>query len=258
MKNIVLKLFVLLISVFALQSCLLDDTVKDFGQGPIVTQFPSASATGNFLQDGSGKVYDYKVPIQYFGTDNTPLSQDVTVTVAVAADSQAKEGVHVTIPNKTVIIPAGSNVGELLIKVNSDVLEASNPPILKLQIVESSQKVSSNKNITNIKLQAVCPSNLAGNYNYVRADGTVIKAATIKSTGVGTYEVSGDAAFRTNYPFNFSDVCGKITVTGGYLNDNFGIPVSGSGSVDKATGKITITYTAEGYFENRVMTLVKQ
>lgn len=258
MKNIFFNFLLILFSISTLYSCLLDDTAKDFGQGPVVAQFPSKSATGNFLKDGSGKVYDYKVPIQYFGGDNTSFAKDVTVTVAVAANSQAKEGIHFTLPSKTVVIPAGSNTGDLLIKVNADNLDASNPPILKLQIVDASVAISSNKNTADIKLQAVCPSKLEGNYNYVRADGSVIKTAVIKSTGIGTYQISGDASFKSNYPFNFSDVCGKLTVTGGYLNDNFGVPVSGTGQVDSTTGNITITYTAEGYFSNRVMTLVKQ
>lgn len=252
MKNIFLKIFLLLIAITSLQSCL-DDTVRDFGEGPVVVQFPSMSATGNFLQDGSGAVYDYKIPIQYFGGDNQPLDKDVTVTVAVSSTSQAKEGVHVTIPNKTVTIPAGSNVGELVVKVNSAALDASNPPILTLEIVSSSMNVSDNKDLMNVKLQAVCPSNLAGEYTLLRPNGA-IKNITITSTGVGTYEVSGDSRFGTNYPFNISDVCGKITVTGGYLPDNFGIPVSGTGYVDAATGNVVITYTVEGYFADQVMT----
>ena len=257
MNNKFLKIFVLLITMFSLQSCLLDQDVTDFGKGAIVTQFPSSSATENFLQDGSGKVYDYIVPIQYYGGNNIPLSEDVTVTVAVASSSVAKEGVEVTIPNKVVTIPAGSNVGELLVKVNSDLLDSSNPPVLTLEIVDSSQKVSSNKNIMYITLQAVCPSNLAGSYTLVRPNG-LVKNITITSTGVGTYEVSGDARFAANYPFNISDVCGTIKVTGGYLTDNFGIPVSGYGSVDQTTGAITIYYTAEGYTSNLKMVYNKK
>lgn len=256
MKNLNYKIVLFFIAILSLNSCILDDTVTEFGKGPIVVQFQKKSGAENFLQDDTGKIYDYKIPIQYFGGDNNPLEKEVKVTVAVSSTSEAKEGVEFTIPNKEVIIPAGANQGYLLVKVNSAVLDANNPHKMILKIISSSESVSDNQNLTSIRLQAVCPSNLEGSYSVVRPNGSV-KQVTITSTGTGTYEVSGDARFAANYPFNISDVCGKITITGAYLTDNFGIPVSGNGTVDKITGKITIFFTAEGYASNLQMVYTK-
>lgn len=255
MKNLSLKIILLLAGLFTLQSCLLDDEVVDFGKGPVVVQFPSASASKNFLKDNNNTVYDYKIPIQYFGGSNEPLAQDVTVVIGVSPTSTAKEGVEFSIPNKTITIPAGSNVGELLVKVNSANLDASNPKQMILEISSASQTVSSNKKITKVTLQAICPSKLEGDYIYANGSKS---AVTVKSVGTGLYEVSKDNAFKADYPFTVSDVCGKITVTGGYLTDNHGIAVSGTGSVDNTTGTITINYTVDGYFANRQMILVKK
>lgn len=257
MKKIILKIFLTVIGVLTLSACLLDDTVTDFGKGPIVVQFPAKEASQNFLQDESNKVYDYKVPIEYFGKNGLPLDEDVTVVVEVddSKEDYAKEGVEFSIPNKKVVIPAGSNRDSLLVKVNSKVLDSSNPKEMVLKIVESSQTPSDSKNLTKITLQAICPSALQGDYVYTTGRK---RDVTIEATGAGTYTVSADDAFNSEYSFNISDVCGKLKVTGGFLQDNYNIAVSGTGSVDKATGTITIIYTADGYLSNKEMVLVKK
>ena len=137
--------------------------------------------------------------------------------------------------------------------MNADKLTVGTPKKLILEIVSSSQTVSNGKHKTTVTLQAICESKLAGEYTYTNNG----RAVTIKSTGTGTYEASRDNAFASPYPFKFSDNCGVLTVTGGYLTDNFGIPVSGTGTVNKTTGDITFSYTAEGYFANRTMILKK-
>ncbi|ROI08143.1 hypothetical protein EGI11_10880 [Chryseobacterium sp. H3056] len=254
MKNIILKLTLLLTGFIFITGCLDQDRV-DFGKGPTVVQFAKATETKSFVQKGTGELTDYNVVIQSFGGDNMPTTEPITVTVAVAASSEAKDGVEVTIPTKTVTIPAGANSANLLVKVNADKLTVGTPKQLVLEIVSSSQTVSNGKEKMSIKLQAICESNLAGTYVYTT--GTK-REVTVKATTTGNYTVSGDNAFSSAYSFNFSDNCGNLTVTGGYLTDNFGIPVSGTGTVDKTTGNITINYTAEGYFTARPMTLQKK
>lgn len=255
MKKYIYKCLILVAGLFVFNSCL-DDHVTDFGKGPIVTQFPKASLSQNFLQDGSGATEEYIIPIQYFGAKNEPLDRAVEVTIAVSSDSEAAEGEEFEIPNKTVTIPAGKNAADLVVIINNDNLDPADPKDMVLEIVSSTETVSSNNNIVAVTLQAICPSDLAG--KYVFANGTGVEV-TVTETGTGTYEVSGDNAFvGGGYPFNFSDLCGELTVTGGYLPDNFGIPVSGYGTVDPETGDITIYYTAEDYFDNRPMIMIKQ
>ncbi|AUC20753.1 hypothetical protein BTO15_00880 [Polaribacter sejongensis] len=255
MKNI--KILVLLfVSTFAFTSCdaLLDDYETDFGKGPIVTQFSNKEVTNNFLQDGTGIVYEYEVPIEYRGGNGTALNEDVTVTISVdAASSTATEGKEFSLGETSFTIPAGSQEATASIMVNSAELDSSNPLTAVIQIETSTQTVS-DSNKTVITLQAICPSSLEGEYvNQAYGDPT-----TITSTGPGTYTVSRGNYFTTAYSFNISDVCDNLTITGGYLADNFGIAQSGSGSVDPATGTITLTYTADGYFDARTLVLIKQ
>ena len=256
MKKNIFKLnyITAILSFFLIVSCdaILDQDETDFGKGPIIVQFSAKTATGNFLQDENNIVYDYTIPIEYQGKDGNPLSEDVTITIGVAASSEATEGVEFSLGETSFTIPAGEKFATATIQVVSENLDSSDPKTLVLEILTSSQTVS-DKNETAVVLQAICPSALEGSYAYT--DGNA-KDATIELTGPGTYVVSGDNQFGTNYSFNMSDVCGAITITGGYLEDNFGIAVSGSGTYDETTGVISLVYTADGYFDNRAMTLV--
>jgi len=252
MKNIILKLTLLLAGFIFITGCL-DQERVDFGKGPKVVQFQKASETKSFVQKGTGELTDYNVVIQSFGGDNMPTTEAITVTVAVAASSEAKDGVEVTIPTKTITIPAGSTSANLLVKVNADKLTVGTPKKLVLEIVSASQTVSNGKEKMTATLQAICESKLAGEYVYT--NGTKLPA-TITSTGVGTYKVSRDNAYQSAYYFNFSDNCGKLTVTGSYLTDA-GYPANGTGTVDPVTGTITIEYEAPGLFAKRTMILQK-
>lgn len=260
MKNTIRKITFILASVVVAafsSSCdaLLDQDETDFGQGPIVVQFPEAAISSNFLQDGSGAVYSYEVPIEYFGADGLPLDKEVTFSIAVdATSSTAVEGTEFSLGETEFTIPAGSNSASAVIMVNSENLDSNDPKQAVIEIVSSSETVSSNKAKIAITLQAICPSNLEGDYAYT-SNG---REVTITSTGTGTYSLSADDAFGGEYPIYFSDVCNTLTITGGYLPDNFGIGVSGTGSVDPDTGTITLYYTADGYLDNREMILEKQ
>jgi hypothetical protein len=258
MKNNINKLFLLVMFAVTATSCL-DDEVIDFGKGPIITQFSNKTVTNNFLQDGSDAVYEYEVPIEYRGGAGLALKEEVTITISVdAAASTATEGKEFSLPVTSFTIPAGSQQAFAKIMVNSAQLDALNPLTAVLQIESSSQTVS-DSNKTVITLQAICPSALAGDYVFesARASKVGITIAVV-STGPGTYSVSEDPYFGGVYPIYISDVCGTITVTGGYLPDNFGIGVSGSGSVNETTGAISFSYTADGYFDNRSVVLLKK
>jgi len=244
--NIILAVFI----AFAASSCL-DDYETDYGKGPIIVQFSDKTVSQNFLQDGTGAVYEFSVPIEYQGGDGSALDEDVTITIAVNPSSTATEGVEFNLTGTEFTIPAGEKFAEASISVNSENLDASNPLTAVLEITTSSQTVS-DKNTIEITLQAICPSELEGDYTYIQG-----YAVSLTNTGPGTYSISNDDYFGGAYPIYISDVCGVLTVTGGYLADNFGIPVSGYGSVDPDTGTITLTYTVDGYFANRTMIIEK-
>ena len=256
MKAIYKFKFLLLALLSLITVSCLDDSVTDFGKGPVVVQFPASELSQNFLQDGSGTVYDFEIPVQYFGGDNTPLSKDVTLTVGINSElTTATEGFEFSLSETSFIIPAGSNSAMVSLKVNSANLDSSDPKIVALEILDSSESASNNRGIILLTLQGICPSNLAGSYAYTAGNG---KDVTITETGTGTYSVSNDNAFGGNYPIYISDLCGTLTITGGYLADNFGIPVSGSGSVSEDGNTITLIYTVDGYFSNRTMVMEKK
>jgi len=257
MKKLILnsKLLILTLLSVITTSCL-DTEAVDFGEGPVVVQFPSTKMSQNFLQDGSGAVYDFEVPVQYFGGDNIPLDKEVTITIGINSElTTATEGYEFSIPETSFTIPAGSNTAKVSLKVNSENLDSNDPKIVALQILDSSEKASNNRGVILLTLQGICPSDLSGNYKYT--SGTE-KDVTITETGTGTYSVSVDNAFGGDYPIYISDLCGNLTITGGYLPDNFGIDVSGTGTVSEDGNTITLVYTVDGYFSNRTMVMVKQ
>lgn len=251
MKKTINKLALLMLFAITATSCL-DEAAVDFGQGPIITQFSNKEITNNFLQDGTGVVYDYDVAIEYQGQDGLPINEDVTVTIAVDPSTTATEGVEFSLTETEFTIPAGSKTAFATIKVNSANLDALNPLQVVLAITSSTQTVS-DKNLTAITLQAICPSNLAGTYEYQR-NGLI---ATVTEIGPGTYEVSRDNYFNSSYYFYISDVCDNISYTGGILVD-WGYPVAGSGTRDPNTGTISMKLTMDGFYTDRTFTMVKQ
>ena len=253
-NKLLVTILILLMSSFAFQACL-DDEVVDFGKGPIIINFTQKSVTSNFVKKGTGEATTYEVPIFYVGGKGLPLNEVVTVTVGIDESSSAIEGTQFELLQTEYTIPAGETTVNALIKVYADELDVENPKDVVLKIVSSSDNVTvSDAPKTTITLQAVCLSELEGDYTYANGN---LKSVTLTSTGVGTYSVSADNYFRGDYPLYISDVCGTITVTGGFLPDNFGINVSGRGSVDYETGTITIYYTADGYFSEIEMILEK-
>lgn len=242
-----------MIAIFALQSCL-DDKVTDFGQGPLVVEFQSKAVSQNFLKVDGSESYDYEIPILLFGGNGEAINTPIEITVAANSASTAQEGVHYSFTNgKTVTIPAGETKAVVPITVLTRDLSATNPPVLILDIVSSSQTISDSSQ-TKVTLQAICPSDLAGDYQYINGSG---RPVTVTKTGDGVYRVSRDNYFRSAYWIEISDVCNELTVTDGQIN-SFGIPVSGYGSVDPATGNITIVYTVQGYLDNREMIMQRQ
>ncbi len=146
--------------LFVMQSCLLDDHVTDYGDTPKLVQFVTPSNTANFIQGDGSATTEYALPITIIGGDNQPIGEDVTVTVEVAANSEAKEGTDFTFTNgKSVTIPAGELSTDLIITINKDEADPLDAKSLILEITSSDLTISeSDQSIT--QLQAVCPIDL--------------------------------------------------------------------------------------------------
>lgn len=155
MKNLTIKIFLILLGSLLSVSCL-DETVRDYGQGPLVVQFKNASVTETFVKNGN--VTDYSVPVIYYGGDNKTFTENLTATVAVHSSSTAKEGVEFTIPNKTVSISAGSNTANVVVKINTAALNVAATPKLVLQIVQSNKAIStSSTSMTTVNIKSKNP-----------------------------------------------------------------------------------------------------
>lgn len=153
----------------------------------------------------------------------------------------------------SVTIPANSNEGVLSLTITENNLDKINGETMSLSFTPPNDYFNGVTDL-NIKINVFCPSNIQGNYKYSNGNGKF--ATIIEGNGINNFILSGDNAFGTNYFININDQCGSIKVTGGQLND-FGIQVSGTGTV-LSNGNIELSYTADGYFSNRTMILVKQ
>lgn len=180
----------------------------------------------------------------------TNVSSDITLDLNITTTIDAA---NYSAPS-SITIPANSNEASFSLSISENNFDKINGETMTISFT-SPNGYYNGATVLDIKVNVFCPSAIAGSYLYSDGNG---KAVTITAgAGVNNFIVSGDNAFSSDYPFNINDQCGVITVTGGYLPDNFGIPVSGFGVV-MPNGDIEITYTVDGYFENRTMTLVKQ
>jgi len=169
---------------------------------------------------------------------------DLNITTSMASDNYS-------IP-ASVTIPANSNEATISISLTDNSLNRNGETMsISFNALEGYFKGYTE---AELNISVLCPSDLAGSWIYTNGNG---KTVSISETGDGTYTISGDNAFGSDYPFDISDACGNISITGGYLEDEFGIPVSGSGSVSEDKNTITLIYTVDGYFSDRTMILSK-
>ncbi len=270
MKNFKYLIVVLLVS-FSFTSCVLDDDVQTFTEGPNVLLFPSAEVTGFFLNDDAAD-YEYTVPLNITGGNGFPLGQDITATFEVDASSTATQGVEFDLVDSSgsVIIEAGNTFTNIPIIVHSGALDPANPATVVLNVTGSSSSnvvASGNRGQVTITLQATCSSNLGGTYqlSVMSSTGasnffpmeviTEIDEGTYLTTQTGTWNAGtliGAGAPIEGFIFN--EVCGSIVIEQQNLAGFFSNLVEGTevlGSVDPLTGDITLEYTI-GFSGNTV------
>lgn len=228
------------ISIVSITSC---EEIKPEPTGIEFITFEERSL--DYLLDESST---FNTELKIYTASN--VSSDLTLNLNVTTSLDAS---NYTLP-ATVIIPANSNEGNIDLTIVENNLDKINGETMTIDF-ESPDGYFKGSTEINIKINVFCPSSIAGSYKY--SDGANKDITISNGTGVNNFIVNGDNYFGTNYPFYINDQCGAITVTGGFLSDNFGIPVSGSGNVQD-NGDIVISYTVDGYFDNRTMTLVKQ
>jgi hypothetical protein len=196
------------------------------------------------VDKGSSNSATYQVAV------SQASSSERTFNIVVDQAMTDADPASYTLPS-SITIPANKTVADLKIDVVDVNIISSKTLVIKLE--EKEGILIGNDNQFVINLLRICVSDIAGNYAYA-SNG---KPATVTKTGEGKYTVSGDDYFGSDYSFDISDGCDILKVTGGFLDVTYGIAVSGEGMV-MANGNLEITYSAAGYFADRVMVLEKQ
>ncbi len=248
-------------------SCIVDDTEPSAGngEGPNLGGFNDSSLNLGGVADGNS--YDFGLKMEVKGPTYKQMTSDVVLTVAVDPKSTAIEGTHFKFNSKTITLSASNNyLGLLPITMLSQGIVAplAKAPVLVLKVLSATSTdnvVNNGKNLT-INFNYLCFSNLAKTYNvrmrYVRAASGIDQILTFQDTftrtGAGEYRTGlighWTAADLGGTPgFTFIDVCNEITIPQQNLVDlysNLVEGVSGTSSVNPATGVITMQYTVTG------------
>jgi len=250
-------IIVFLLSIGLLNSCLIDNDTdvdkNDDGDNFYTFTVKQTSLAG--IADDSE--YTFKLQLELTGPTSMDVATDLTAVIVADEASTAIEGTHYRIDNPTVTLTKENNyLAELEVTmITLDIvtpLDASPILLLKVTNVTGSSDVIADGKPMTVTLDYACPSFLAGDYDVVttRGDGGVrYWSETFTNIGVGKYvtEYVGtwDPPLNPDWGMVFQDVCDVITVPLQDLADMYSNEVWGHapGSVDPATGIVTINYT---------------
>ena len=222
MKKIIALLTLAIVGI----SCSEDSNLPDaqFGNTPRVVGFLKTTQNVPFFFDQG--VVRKEFPFDVLGTgDGSPYNSDITLTYSVDPSTTAVVGDEFNWVNaaSTVVIPAGQSFGMLPLDINTGNFDpvAKTSLVLNITAVDQEGFVISNQN----KLVTInfigCLSELAGTYTVVvtRGDGVVrtylnevvelVDVNYFKTTTTGQF-AAGTIAPDQGY--NFTDICGDITV----------------------------------------------
>ncbi len=255
-------ILILILGMGMFNSCLFeeDTTLELNGKGPNIGGFDQARTSISAIADGTENKFDIKVKV--FGPTSMDLKNDVVLTIGADPSSTAVLGKHYKLDNPTVTLSPGQNMlgfFKLTMLTAGIKTPLAVSPVLVLKVTQVSgdpMVVNSGKPIS-ITMNYACPSFLEGTYDvtteYTAYDGKVSIlnwTEKLTKTGIGQYRTERvghwTAAVLGGTPgFTFSDVCSKISVSGQNLVELYSNWVEGTafGSVDEATGTITIEYS---------------
>lgn len=262
MKNIK-KICILFVLPLLCVSCLVDDeTETGLENNPYIVGFSSAVAAENYFADEGVVPAFYKINI-LGGTQGQVPTQDITISYTIdTAASTAVEGQEFDFVSNTgnVVIPAGSTFTDFPLNINTGGFDSNVPTILRLILTATNDDgsvVSSlhdTLDITFVGCQAdldqytynVVTTRLTDNatVNNQAENIALTSVNNFRSETVGQYgpgAASGDIGGENGY--DFSVICGAVTVPSQNLVNLYSNQVFGSGSVDPVTGTITNVYT---------------
>ena len=264
MKKIfsILTIFALM---FVVNSCRTDETSYK-GDSLLLFTAPQSSANATVVSGSGSTTYN----VTYGVAKQVDSDSDVTLVVD-AANSTAKEGVDFTIPNKTVTLKAGTATGSIpvtLLEGGATLAGKSIAFTLKSSVLKNA---AFNQNFK-LNITLACPfvnTKFNGNYKVVTdtwADynpgdlvpvtpGGAANQVYVKATN-NPYLVNASSA----YMILTVSADGSVVITSNTNFDyggGFAVAVTGTGSVDRCTGDITLKPINFGNYKNNTFVLKK-
>lgn len=267
-KNIYLLLFTFITLASVFQSCeedLLVDRLTEPGAIPVISDVTSGFF--NFNDPATAQI----------GFSLATKGTDVTSVSILKSINGSEPVAHATIST----LPATVNVtlADALSGTGVALGDVAVGDVVSLIFVCNTADGRALKSGATFDAPVSCPSALAGTYSSV-ASGTstdgccpdpitgFASTVTLTDLGDGNYEVSDFSGglylewydvygitSTNDSPCNIQDVCGTLTIVN--TTEPFGTVVTGGGSVDSATGVITITWE-NGYADQGTIVLTPQ
>jgi hypothetical protein len=217
------------LSLFIL-SCSKGDVlpIDDLASGPKIVGFKKTVESVAYFSDEGTK--EIAFPISLIGYGNGQLSTtDITLEYEIdVAKTTAINNVEYSLvdTSKRVIIPAGTDFGNLKINVNTGQLNATSKTelVLKLKSVDGTAISESQKSLKIVFVG--CKTNLAR--NYTASNG---KPATVTKTAPNVYRSTYLPTFAASYWFDFTDVCGELEIIDWQFQGSNPITRTGGGNV---------------------------
>jgi len=251
------KIFSILSIVFltlSSVSCVVDDETpkEEFTQTPNAVGFKTSAKGLNVLL--TGNVVNHLEPVDLIaGMDNTRNNPEITIGFEIDPSSTATLGLEYTLPGGLETkIEAGKDFGYIPIDINSANIVVGAPKTIVINLLTTSSGIipARNKKIT-ITLTGICVSDLAGSYS----NDQNANQAVITEIGPGSYRVSYLAPFASTYWFEFSDVCGVLTITNWEFQDSNPITaLPGSVAADGSLVFPDVSVAGVPWFNNLAIT----
>lgn len=240
------KIALLFLSALAFVACdegdlLENDRVAD---GPKIVGFQSTLTSVSYFTDEGTVDRSFPVALVGFGNGQLPTS-DINLEYEVdLVNSTAVEGVEFDFPtsNKTVTIPAGSDFGNLNLKVNTGEFSPTEKTQLILKLKPASGIAVSESQKTITILFVGCSSQIqVGNYSFNSTAG-YSGNTPLTEIDTNTFEVRVPGISSGGQPLymQFTDICGEITLTGWDFSAAYLINCD-SATFDSATNTIVFT-----------------
>ncbi len=265
MKHIKYINILLLAVVVTLSSCIDDDTFADAVQGtPNVLGFQARNINISGIADGTE--YEKIFNVQLVGPTSDEIDGSYSATISADPSSTAIEGTHYRLDNTMITASKEGNFASTfsltMLSTGIPTPLAENPVlVLNVSNVSGPGDVVASEAKLVVNLLYLCPSDLDSytydiNGQYIRAASgidqpyshtnevfTVLAPGQFRTTSTGLWG-AGVLSPPANYDgYDFTDVCGTITIPQQNLGGYYSNQVAGFGSVDPATGTITVEYT---------------